>query len=56
MAQAQANQAQLRTQKQHIISPFDAVVLERKVSIGQYVKQGDASIKHCPTTTKRAHC
>ena len=49
---AQANQAQLRTQKQHIISPFDAVVLERKVSIGQYVKQGDALLSIAPPQQK----
>lgn len=52
IAQAQLTQAQIRQQKQTINSPFDALVLERKVSIGQYVKQGDALLSIAPPQQK----
>lgn len=52
IAQAQFTQAQIRQQKQTINSPFAALVLERKVSIGQYVKQGDALLTIAPPQQK----
>lgn len=40
-AQAQLTQANIRQQRQTILSAFDVIVLERKANLAQYVKQGD---------------
>lgn len=48
-AEAQLAQANIRQQRQSVLSPFAALVLERKVSIGQYVKQGDALLSIAPS-------
>ena len=47
-AQALLAQSQIRQQRQMIISPFDGVITERKVSVGQYVKQGEAIVALSP--------
>lgn len=47
-AQALLAQSQIRQQRQTIISPFDGVITERKVSVGQYVKQGEAIVAISP--------
>ena len=40
-AQAQLTQANIRQQRQTILSAFDVIVLERKANLAQYIKQGD---------------
>ena len=47
-AQALLAQSQIRQQRQTIISPFDGVITERKVNVGQYVKQGEAIVALSP--------
>ncbi|PTQ88425.1 efflux RND transporter periplasmic adaptor subunit [Agitococcus lubricus] len=47
-AQAHVAQLQAKIDKQTSIAPFDAIVLERNVSVGQYIKQGDNLLKIVP--------
>ncbi len=47
-AEAQLEQALHRLDRQTVISPFAATVLERKVEVGQYLKLGDALLVLSP--------
>ena len=48
-AQMQLQQAKNRQQRQTLVSPFKGTVLERKATIGQYLKQGEPLLTLSPT-------